>query len=113
MIECGRDPSSRAMTGRAICREALRDVVRVIRAIVLSLVARVASRGRRHITVVGMALGAGSGRMLASQRVMCVQRMIELCRRPVDRRVARAAISWETQLNVGRILGVVEVSAVT
>ena len=69
------------------------------------LVAAIASRRRGHVVVVHVALGAGHRCMSSSQRIVCVERVIEGDHCPVAGVVAGIAGHGETGRGVRRIGG--------
>lgn len=110
VIERRRHPSASGMAESTIGRETGGYVVGARRSGKVPLVARVAVGGRIRVTVVHVALRTGQRRMLTGQRILRVQRVIELGVHPVRRRVARVARVRESQGNVTWIIAVVEVS---
>lgn len=70
----------------------------------IGLVARVAGRRRIHIAVIGVTLNAGQGRVHARQRVVRIQRVVEIDGSPVARVVARIARCRETSGSVPGII---------
>lgn len=100
------------MTDRAIGREAARNVRGVRSSVELRLVASEAVGGRRIVVVVGVALRAGHGCMLAGQRIVRIDGMIEFCIRPIGCRVADSAVPRQAHLGVRRVVAVDEVIGV-
>jgi len=79
---CSR-PHRNGVAHLTIRREATRDVIGVCRPVVISLMAGVASRGRRRVVVVGVALRARHFCVPARKWVVRVKGVVELGIRPI------------------------------
>jgi len=78
------------------------------------LVASEAGSRGRVVVVVGVTRRAGHGRVLASQGVVGIQRVIEVCRGhgPVGCRVAGGAVARKTELRMVGIIGALVIGGV-
>jgi len=112
VIEGRPRPAGRCVAGLTGGREARRSMVRVGRALVISLMASVASGRQGRVVVVHVAEVAGHGGVRARQREGRVV-VIEAGARPVGRAVADVASSREPDLGMIRVVRVVVVGLVT
>ena len=83
------------MADRAVGREAGRHVVGIRRPGEIRLMAGVAGRRRRCVVIVGVALGAGQRGMSASQRIVGIERVIEVT-------VVQSVVVWQVSQVVGK-----------
>lgn len=112
VIERGPSPARRGVAKRAIGRESAGNVGRVRGSVEVGLMAGNASGRRVAVVVVGMALRTGHGGVFAGQRVMRVDRVIELGIQPICGGVTDRAVARQAELHVRRIVAVVEVRTV-
>lgn len=112
MVPVRRDPRGGVVARGAGSREARGHVVRIRRAAVVSLVARIAVRGQRRVVVVHVATGAGNGCMRSRQREGCVV-VIERRGNPCRRVVANIALLRESHTDVIRAGRALEIFQVT
>ena len=112
VVEARWHPSSRRVAERAISGEAGSNVVRARRPRKVCLVAGVAIGRRRGIAVVSVALRARHRCMLARQRPVRIQGMIEYRVIPIGGVMARSAIVRQAKLHVWRVVAVGEVRRV-
>ena len=75
-------------------------VIRIGGRIISRQMAANAGSGRAFVDVIDVALGAQHRRMLARQRELRHRSVIERCPRPLCRRMARFAGSWESGSDV-------------
>ena len=103
VIECRSSPCRRGVASVACRRKSRRGMIRIRRAIPISLVAPVTRRRQRRVVVVCMALRARNRGVSASQwerRVVVIERR----RAPRTRRMADRAICRESRSHVIRDL---------
>ena len=112
MIECRWAPAAGGVANAAIGGEAGGDVIGGRGPSEVRLVASVASCGRRHVVVVGVALSARYGCVHAGERIVRVEGVIECGVKPVGCRVADAAVVGQAELHMGRVVGAKKVGGV-
>lgn len=112
VIKGGSSPARGGVAKRAIRRKSSGNVGRVVGPVEVRLVAGNAGRRRVVVVVAGVALCAGHGGVLAGERVMRVERVIEFCIRPIGRRMAGRAVARQAELHVRRIVGGIEIRIV-
>lgn len=112
MVETGSSPTRCGVAHRAIGGETAGNVRRIRGPLEVCLVAGVAGGGSVVVVVVGVALRAGHGGVLARQRIMRVEGVIELGIGPIDRGVAGRAVARQPELHVRRIIAVLVVGRV-
>jgi hypothetical protein len=83
--------------------EMRRDVIGIVGALIVSLVARIAIRGRMDVIVVDVAAGTRNFHVGAGKRKLCLV-VVKTCRLPCRRVVADLARRGESRLLVGRIV---------
>jgi hypothetical protein len=112
VIEARSRPPRRCMALGAVGGESGRYVVRIRSRGEVDPVACVAISRRRRVIVVRVALRAWNRCVLARQRVMRVQGVVEQRVVPIGRVMARSAIVRQCKLHVGWIVAIDEVSRV-
>ena len=112
VIESCIQPRGRVVTGLASGRKPGRDVIGVVRSLVIGLVAAIAGGGQRQVIIVYVTLRARHRCVEAGQRE-CRQVVIERCLQPRSRVVADLASVREANRGVRGIIGRVVVRHMT
>lgn len=105
VVEGGALPAGRGVTGFALCGERRRCMVGILRRLKLLEVAGGAILREVLEHVPGMALHTSRGGVLAGERELCVDGMIELRTAPLDAGVAQSAVFGKARGNVVGVVG--------
>ena len=108
VIERRAQPTGSRVTDSTCVREACGHVIRIVRCLVVALVAPVAIRGQRCVVVVHVAVRTRYAGMSAGQRETCVV-VVEGCRAPYGGAVADVALLRESHGDVVRVTGALKV----
>ena len=113
VVEGGSSPIRGGVAELAILRKSSRRVIRIVRALVIGQVARIASRAEAFVDSARMALEASRRHMLAGQRERGLRGVIEFRSAPIDGGVALRAILRKPGSRMIRIGGALVVLQMT